>query len=118
MILSTCNRTEIYLSAAEWLDGRNLFCCLIRDLHGFDMTDMQDQIYALRGAGKMGELAALHLREAGGFLHRGGQPHPVACRGGRRAVLRHGRGIRTPRGADCEGGCGHLFGIHRKTSTC
>lgn len=49
-ILSTCNRTEIYLSAAEWLDGRNLFCRLIRDLHGFDMTDMQDQIYALRGA--------------------------------------------------------------------
>lgn len=64
-ILSTCNRTEIYLSAAEWLDGRNLFCRLIRDLHGFNMTDMQDQIYALLGAGKMGELAALHLREAG-----------------------------------------------------
>ncbi|MBZ5498015.1 MAG: glutamyl-tRNA reductase [Acidobacteriia bacterium] len=50
MILSTCNRTEIYLSAPEWWNGRESFCRLVRAVRGFDMADLQDQIYVLRGA--------------------------------------------------------------------
>ncbi len=49
MVLSTCNRTEIYLAAPEWLDARELFCRLIEESRSFDMSGVRDQIYEWRG---------------------------------------------------------------------
>ncbi len=49
MILSTCNRTELYLSAADWLDGKDLFRRFVREVKGFDPAGLQDQIYCLSG---------------------------------------------------------------------
>ncbi len=49
MILSTCNRTEIYLSAEEWLDGRELFCRFIQDVQGYDIAGDREQVYVRRG---------------------------------------------------------------------
>lgn len=49
MILSTCNRTEIYLSAEEWLDGKEFFCQFIQDLQGCDISGVRDQVYVMRG---------------------------------------------------------------------
>lgn len=50
MVLSTCNRTELYLSAEEWVDGRDLFIRFARTLRGFDLNPISGQIHVLRGA--------------------------------------------------------------------
>ncbi len=50
MVLSTCNRTELYLSADEWVDGSDLFVRFARTLRGFDLTPFSSQIYVLRGS--------------------------------------------------------------------
>lgn len=47
MVLSTCNRTELYLSAEEWIDGKDLFLRLARSLRDYDMTSVTGQIYVL-----------------------------------------------------------------------
>ncbi len=49
MVLSTCNRTELYLSAAEWVDGTDLFLRFARTLRHFDLIPFPNQIYVLRG---------------------------------------------------------------------
>ncbi len=48
MVLSTCNRTEIYLSAEEWVDGKDLFLRFARTLRNVDLSPHSDQIYVLR----------------------------------------------------------------------
>jgi glutamyl-tRNA reductase len=48
MMLSTCNRTELYLSVDEWVDGKDLFFRFGRALRDFDLTDISDQVYVLR----------------------------------------------------------------------
>ncbi len=48
MVLSTCNRTELYLSAEEWADGRDLFLRFARAMRGFDMESVAGQIYVKR----------------------------------------------------------------------
>src|SRR5437867_3604430 len=45
MLLSTCNRTEVYLSAEEWLDGREIFFRFARSICGFDASEIADQVY-------------------------------------------------------------------------
>ncbi len=54
MILSTCNRTEIYLSAEAWLNGRELFCRFIQDVQEYDIGDVRDQVYVKQGAEAIG----------------------------------------------------------------
>jgi glutamyl-tRNA reductase len=49
MVLSTCNRSELYLSAEEWVDGKDLFIRFARTLRGIDLTPFSSQIYVLRG---------------------------------------------------------------------
>lgn len=49
MILSTCNRTELYASAEEWVDGRELFLRFVRATRGADLSPAGDQIYCHRG---------------------------------------------------------------------
>jgi glutamyl-tRNA reductase len=49
MILSTCNRTELYLAAEEWLDPRDLFLSLVRELTGCELEELRDQVYVFRG---------------------------------------------------------------------
>jgi len=56
VILSTCNRTELYLSAEEWVDGRVLFVRFARALRSFDLSLSADQVYSYRGL-----RAVLHL---------------------------------------------------------
>ena len=48
MVLSTCNRTELYLSVETWVDGRELFIGFARATRGFDMEPVADQIYVKR----------------------------------------------------------------------
>jgi glutamyl-tRNA reductase len=48
MVLSTCNRTEIYMSVNPWIDGRELFLGFGRSLRDFDPSGISDQIYVLR----------------------------------------------------------------------
>ncbi len=48
MVLSTCNRTELYLSAESWLDGRELFVKFARAIRGFDMESVAGQIFVVR----------------------------------------------------------------------
>lgn len=50
MVLSTCNRTELYLAAEDWLDGKELFLRFARSLRDFDLAPMSDQIYVLTGS--------------------------------------------------------------------
>lgn len=49
MILSTCNRTELYLSAESGLDGKELFLRFVREVCRFDPASMVDEVYVLRG---------------------------------------------------------------------
>jgi glutamyl-tRNA reductase len=56
MVLSTCNRTELYLSADAWVDGEDLFIRFARTLRDFDLSPFAYQIYVLRG-----HEAILHL---------------------------------------------------------
>jgi len=49
MILSTCNRMELYLSAKRGLDGHKLLVAFIRELRKFDLTPFIGQIYVFRG---------------------------------------------------------------------
>ncbi len=48
MVLSTCNRTELYLSIEEWVDGRELFLRFAASMHGFEMGPLAEQIYVFR----------------------------------------------------------------------
>ncbi len=48
MVLSTCNRTELYLSAEDWVDGAELFLCFARSMRGFDLGAEAAQVYVLR----------------------------------------------------------------------
>jgi glutamyl-tRNA reductase len=50
MVLSTCNRTEIYFSAEDWVSGPELFADLMRALHGLELGAALGQVYDLRGA--------------------------------------------------------------------
>jgi len=49
MILSTCNRSELYLSVESWIDGKELFCRFARVICGTDLTSVCNRIYALKG---------------------------------------------------------------------
>jgi len=49
MILSTCNRTELYLSAEKWLDGRDLFLRFARQICAVDLAAQVENIYVYRG---------------------------------------------------------------------
>jgi glutamyl-tRNA reductase len=49
MVLSTCNRTELYLSVDEWVDATELFIRFARALLDFDLGPISDQIYVLQG---------------------------------------------------------------------
>ncbi len=50
MVLSTCNRTELYLSAEEWVDGKDLFFRFARTLRDFDPVPYSSQIYVFSGS--------------------------------------------------------------------
>ncbi len=56
MVLSTCNRTELYVSAEEWVDGVGLFCKFARGVSGFDMGPWTDRVYVHRDSA-----AVVHL---------------------------------------------------------
>jgi glutamyl-tRNA reductase len=56
MVLSTCNRTELYLAADEWVDGADLFDRFARKVRGCDVRPCADQIYVHRG-----DAAVAHL---------------------------------------------------------
>jgi len=49
LVLSTCNRTEIYLAAEDWVDGRELYRRFIEAVTGYDLEGRSDQVYVLRG---------------------------------------------------------------------
>jgi glutamyl-tRNA reductase len=49
MILSTCNRTELYVSVEPWLDGLELFLRFSLQMRDYDMTPHSDQVYVLTG---------------------------------------------------------------------
>jgi len=49
MVLSTCNRTELYLSVESWVDGKELFSRFARAVRDFDAAGISDQVYVLRG---------------------------------------------------------------------
>ncbi|HYK87987.1 MAG TPA: glutamyl-tRNA reductase [Acidobacteriota bacterium] len=50
MVLSTCNRTEMYLSVDEWVDGKGLFIRFARTLRGFDLSSLSSQIYVFHAS--------------------------------------------------------------------
>jgi glutamyl-tRNA reductase len=49
MVLSTCNRTEIYIAADDWVDARGLFCRMVQFCCGFNAAEGDGQIYVRRG---------------------------------------------------------------------
>jgi glutamyl-tRNA reductase len=49
MVLSTCNRTELYLSVEPWLDGLELFLRFSQQMRGYDITPHAEQVYVLTG---------------------------------------------------------------------
>lgn len=63
MLLSTCNRTEFYLSAEEWAEGAGIFLRFAREIRGFDLDEAADQVYVFRG----GEAVAHLFRVASGL---------------------------------------------------
>jgi glutamyl-tRNA reductase len=50
MVLSTCNRTELYLSADPWLDARDLFVRMVGAIRDYDLSSESGQVYQLRGS--------------------------------------------------------------------
>jgi glutamyl-tRNA reductase len=50
MVLSTCNRTELYLSVEEWIDCKDLFLRFARTLRNVNLTPFSSQIYVLSGS--------------------------------------------------------------------
>ena len=49
MVLSTCNRTELYLAAEPRVDARELFLSMVHNVRGHDLAPLGDQVYVLRG---------------------------------------------------------------------
>jgi glutamyl-tRNA reductase len=56
MVLSTCNRTELYMSTDTWVDATGVFVRLVQAVRDFDMQPWAGQIYERRG-----DDAAAHL---------------------------------------------------------
>jgi glutamyl-tRNA reductase len=56
MVLSTCNRTELYLSAEPWLDGCELFLQFTRRMRNFPMTPHAGQVCTLTGPAAVAHL--------------------------------------------------------------
>ncbi len=56
MVLSTCNRTELYVSADDWVDGTELFCRFARGVRGFDFEPWAGRVYVHRGTAAVAHL--------------------------------------------------------------
>jgi glutamyl-tRNA reductase len=56
MLLSTCNRTELYLSAEPWVDLPDLFVRMAAAVRGSDLSPARGQIYVHDGAAAVAHL--------------------------------------------------------------